>query len=247
VIGISGGGSHVVQQLAHQGVGTIIPIDDQVIDETNLGRVVGAVEADVDKTPKVDLAERVATGIDSSIAVIKVPHRFPSPEALAALKSADVIVACVDRFDARENINAFARRYMIPLVDIGLAIISSNERLIRADGQVAVSLAGRPCLRCWLVSDAILAAERKNRPPGYDQNPDAPGEPQVVSMNGALASEACNCVLDLITGYSGGRRGARFWQYEGRTGALTPHPLPPHNPPCPACAQDGFGDPVPLT
>lgn len=245
VIGISGGGSHVVQQLAHQGVGTIIAIDDQVLDETNLGRVVGAVEADIDTRPKTEMAERVATGIDSATTVIKVPSRFPSPEAIAALKNADVIVACVDRFDVREDINAFARRYMIPLIDIGLAIISSGERLVRADGQVAVALPGRPCLRCWLVTDAVLAHEREHRPPGYDQNRDAPGEPQVVSMNGTLASEACNCVLDLITGYSGGRRGAKFWQYEGRTGTLTPYPLPPHNSACPACAQEGLGDPVP--
>jgi len=244
IIGLSGGGSHVAQQLAHQGVGTIIVVDDQRIDETNLGRVVGAVETDIDVTPKVEMAERVVTGIDRTIIVNKVGHRFPSPEAIAALKEADIIVACVDRFDARENINAFARRRLIPLVDVGLAIVSSGERLAIADGQVAVALPGRPCLRCWLVTAAALAHEREQRPPGYDQNPDALGDPQVVSMNGTLASEACNCVLDLITGYSGGRRGGRFWQYEGRSGTLESHELPANDPRCPACAQEGFGDAV---
>jgi molybdopterin-synthase adenylyltransferase len=244
VIGLSGGGSHVVQQLAHQGIGTIVAVDDQVIDETNLGRVVGATEVDINTTPKTDVAERIATGIDHTITMVKVPHRFPSPEAIAALKEVDLIVACVDRFDVRESINAFARRYLIPLVDVGLAIVSSGERVAVADGQVAVALPGRPCLRCWLVTEAVLAHEREHRPPGYDQNPDAPGDPQVVSMNGTLASEACNCVLDLITGYSGGRRGAKFWQYEGRSGTLMPHDLPSQGPACPACAQEGFGDPI---
>jgi len=131
IIGLSGGGSHVNQQLAHQGIGTIVPVDDEVIDETNLGRVVGATESDVDTTRKVDMAERVAHGIDPSITVVKVAQRFPSPAAIAALKEVDVIVACVDRFDAREGINAFARRYMIPLVDVGLAIGSGGERLAR--------------------------------------------------------------------------------------------------------------------
>lgn len=243
VVGISGGGSHVVQQLAHQGVGTIIAVDDQMVDETNLGRLVGATEVDIDVTLKTHVAERVAAGIDSGIKVIKVPHRFPSPEAIAALKTADIIVACVDRWDARENVNAFARRYLIPLVDIGLAIVSSGERLVRADGQVAVALPDQPCLRCWLITDAVLAHEREHRPAGYDQDPDAPGEPQVVSMNGVLASEACNCVLDLLTGYSGGRRTGKFWQYDGRSGMLEAHDLPPANPACPACAQQGFGDP----
>jgi molybdopterin/thiamine biosynthesis adenylyltransferase len=243
VLGLSGGGSHAFPQLAHQGVGTLIPIDDEIVDATNLGRLIGATESDVDTTAKVAVAERVATAIDSSITVIPVPARFPSSEAIAALKSADIVVACVDRFAAREAINAFCRRYLIPLVDIGMSIRSTGEQLATADGQVIVSLPGKPCMRCFFITDAVLARERAERPPGYDENPDAPGEPQVVSMNGVLASEACNCVLDLITGYSGGRRGARQWQYDGRTGHLEPFDLPSARHGCPACAEEGHGDP----
>jgi molybdopterin/thiamine biosynthesis adenylyltransferase len=243
VVGLSGGGSHVFPQLAHQGVGTLIPIDDEIVDATNLGRLMGATESDVDTTAKVAVAKRVATAIDSSITVIPVPARFPSSEAIAALKSADVVVACVDRFAAREAINAFCRRYLIPLVDIGMSIRSTGEQLATADGQVIVSVPGKPCMRCFFITDAVLACERAERPPGYDENPDAPGEPQVVSMNGVLASEACNCVLDLITDYSGGRRGARQWQYDGRTGHLEPFDLPSARPGCPACVEEGHGDP----
>jgi molybdopterin-synthase adenylyltransferase len=89
-------GSHVVQQLAHQGLGTIIAVDNETLDETNLGRVVGATHVDIDRTRKVNLAERVATAIDPDINVGKVDKRFPSPEAIVALKTADVIVSCVD-------------------------------------------------------------------------------------------------------------------------------------------------------
>lgn len=243
VIGISGGGSHVIQQLAHQGVGSMIGIDDQIIDDTNLGRLVGATRADVDRTSKVELARRLTRGIDPEINFVGVEERFPSRATIAALKDADVVVACLDRFDARANVNAFCRRHLIPLVDIGIAIRSSGERLASADGQISVSLPGSPCQRCWFLTDAVLEAERRDRPPGYDNNPDAPGDPQVVSMNGVLASEACNCVLDLLTAYSGGRRGARMWQYEGRRGELTAHDLPPRRPDCPACAEEGHGDP----
>jgi molybdopterin/thiamine biosynthesis adenylyltransferase len=244
IIGVSGGGSHVVQQLAHQGVGTPIPLDDQTVDESNLGRVVGATEDDIGRTTKTALAKRVATGVDSSIHVIEVEARFPSPKAIAALKDADIVIACVDTFRAREAINAFCRRYLIPLVDVGIFIRTKQEKLVRADGQVIVSLPGRACTRCWFITDAVLEKERRERPPGYDENPAAVGEPQVVSMNGTLASEACNCVLDLLTGYSGGMRGAKFWQYEGRSGQLEQHPLPTHRPGCPACAEEGFGDPT---
>ena len=243
VIGISGGGSHVIQQLAHQGIGTLIPVDDQIVDESNLGRLVGATEDDIDTTLKVDVAHRVAVNIDSSVRVVRVAERFPSKAAIEALREADVVVACLDRFDAREAVNAFCRRYLIPLVDIGMAIRSTGERLAQADGQVIVSLPGQPCMRCWFLTDALLDREQRERPSGYDRNPDALGDPQVVSMNGVLASEACNCVLDLITGYSGGRRGSKVWQYEGRTGQLAQCDLPSHRPHCPACAEEGHGDP----
>lgn len=243
VVGVSGGGSHVVQQLAHQGVGTLIPIDDQVLDETNLGRHVGATAADVDHTLKVDIAKRVIKGIDESIEVRAIAERFPSRQTIAALKEADVVVACLDRFDAREDVNAFCRRYLIPLVDVGMTIRSTGEKLARADGQVIVSVPGHTCLRCFFLTDVLLARENRERPPGYDENPDAPGDPQVVSMNGVLASEACNSVLDLITGYSNGRRGAHQWQYEGRTGELLPGDLPSRREGCPACAEEGQGDP----
>lgn len=243
VIGVSGGGSHVIQQLAHQGVGTLMPIDEQAVDESNLGRLVGAIHSDVDRTLKVDIAYRVAKGIEPSIEVLCVPERFPSQAAIHALKDADVVVACLDRFDVREGVNAFCRRYLIPLVDIGMEIRSAREHLAIANGQVIVSRPGAPCLRCWFITDPLLARERQEKPPGYDRNPDAPGDPQVISMNGVLASEACNCVLDLITGYSGGRRESTvFWQYEGRTGQLDQCEMPSRRPQCSACAEEALGD-----
>lgn len=218
-------------------------IDDEVVEESNLGRLIGATEADIDITPKTSVARRTVHGIDSSINLTGIRARFPSSETIASLKEADILVACLDTFRAREAINAYCRRYLIPLIDIGIAVRSNGERLATADGQVIASLPGQPCLRCWFLTDAVLERERRERPPEYDRNPNAPGEPQVVSMNGTLASEACNCVLDLITGYSGGRRGANVWQYEGRTGQLEQADLPTSRANCPACAEEGRGDP----
>ncbi len=245
VVGLSGGGSHVFGQLAHMGIGTLIAVDDDVVTDTNLGRLIGATESDVDRTAKVDLAHRVATGVDASINVRRVPERFPSAASIAALKEADVIVTCLDRLDARAAVNELARRYLIPLVDIGIQIRSRGEHLAYAHGQLIVSLPGGPCMRCWFLTDEALERERLERPPGYDEDPNAPGEPQVVSMNGTLASEACNCVLDLITGYSRGHRNSGVWRYDGRSGRLEPGELPSRRPACPACAQEAHGDPHP--
>src|SRR5256885_11281688 len=107
-------------------------------------------------------------------------------------------------------------------------------------------MTAQSCLRCGpVLSAAVLEEERRERPAGYDLNPSAKGDPQVVSMNGTLASEAANMVLDLITGYSSGRRLAGWWQYNGREGSMTPSArLVPRRAGCPACAEQGHGDPL---
>ena len=47
IVGLGGGGSHVVQQAAHMGIGGYVNVDPQAIDETNTNRLVGSTLADV--------------------------------------------------------------------------------------------------------------------------------------------------------------------------------------------------------
>lgn len=242
IVGLCGGGSHVTQQLTHAGVGNLILIDDQPVEDVNRGRMVGSRHDD-DGRPKVDVLERLVLAIDPSVVVVKVPARVPAPSSLEAIKHADVVVACVDSFVAREQINSFCRRHLIPLVDIGLTIESKNGQLASAKGQVVVVTPDSSCLRCSpLLSDAVLDAERAGRPPGYDSALDAQADPQVVSMNGVLASEAVNCVLHLLTGYAGTTR-TGWWAYDGQVGSLVPCARPPRRLRCDACAEQGHGDP----
>lgn len=245
VIGLCGGGSHACQQLAHQGFGRIVPIDDELVEDVNLGRMVGATPADVDRVRKTEVMRRLINAIDPEIRVEAVCARFPEASTVAALKSVGLVISCVDSFLVREQINTFCRRHHLPLIDIGMNIRTHAERLESANGQVIVVLPDSECLRCTpLLSDAVLERERRERPPGYDRNPYAAGDPQVVSMNGVLASEACNHALDLITGYSNGARGAGWWGYDGRLGEVTRYHLRGRNRTCPSCAEQGHGDPT---
>jgi len=243
VIGVCGGGSHVCQQLAHQGVGRIVPIDDELVEEVNLGRMIGATPSDVDRTPKTAVMRRLISAIDPEIHVEEIRGRFPEEKTLAAVKTVDLVIACVDSFLVREQVNAYCRRHHLPLIDIGMNIETEDEVLVAADGHMIVALPGSACLRCTpLLSDAVLEREKRAKPPGYDLNLDALGDPQVVSMNGVLASEACNSALDVLTGYADATRGAAWWGYDGRRGELTNCGSPPQRRGCPACAEQGFGD-----
>src|SRR4051812_49276003 len=60
VLGLGGGGSHIVQQLAHIGFQRFLVLDPDRVEETNLNRLVGATEEDARLgTYKVDVAKRV--------------------------------------------------------------------------------------------------------------------------------------------------------------------------------------------
>src|SRR5260370_33195028 len=69
VVGLCGGGSHVCQQLAHMGGGRLIPIDGDVVEDVNLGRMVGSTGSDVDTTLKADVRVRLTGSIETSVAV----------------------------------------------------------------------------------------------------------------------------------------------------------------------------------
>src|SRR3546814_8494235 len=64
IVGLGGGGSHVVQQLAHLGIGCFVCVDPDIVEDSNLNRLVGATAADAENaTPKADVDERMVRGL----------------------------------------------------------------------------------------------------------------------------------------------------------------------------------------
>jgi len=60
VVGLGGGGSHIVQQLAHIGFQRYVLYDDDIVEESNLNRLVGASAIDVlSETPKLHISKMV--------------------------------------------------------------------------------------------------------------------------------------------------------------------------------------------
>ena len=60
VVGLGGGGSHIVQQLAHIGFQRYVIYDHDVVEESNLNRLVGATPIDVlAETSKLHIAKKM--------------------------------------------------------------------------------------------------------------------------------------------------------------------------------------------
>ena len=72
VVGLGGGGSHVIQQLTHLGFKNFVLCDPDRISKTNLNRLVGGTLVDVRvKRLKVDISERIIRRLHKDANIIK--------------------------------------------------------------------------------------------------------------------------------------------------------------------------------
>jgi hypothetical protein len=96
-------------------VGTVVGIDADVCDRSNLHRKVGMRPADASRLRrKTAVMSRVARSVGTGTKFIGINARVPEPPALDALKTADVIVGCVDTLHPRADLQDFAWRHVIP-------------------------------------------------------------------------------------------------------------------------------------
>ncbi len=213
IVGLGGGGSHIVQQLAHIGIGTFVTADPDIVEESNLNRLVGATAADIENaTRKVDVAERLIRAVNPAANVISISERWQAkPESF---RDCDVIFGCVDRYTERDQLERMARRFLIPYVDIGMDVHPLETRYL-ISGQVALSMPGEPCLRCMgLLTVELLAQEAAN----YGQ---AGGRPQVIWPNGVLASTAIGLFMQLVTPWHN-KRIPILMEYDGNSHSVLP-------------------------
>jgi molybdopterin-synthase adenylyltransferase len=192
IVGLGGGGSHIAQQLAHLGVGSFRLIDPDRIEASNLNRLVGATQADVDAaTPKVEILQRVIRDVRPSAEVVIAPKRWQETDHL--LRDVHVIFGCVDGYQQRDFLESAARRFIVPYIDIGMDVAEISAEHYAVAGQVIVSRPGEPCMRCI----GFLTPERLAR----EENDygDAGHNPQVVWTNGILASLAVGEFVKLRT------------------------------------------------
>jgi hypothetical protein len=216
LVGLGGGGSHMVQQTAHLGIGGYVLVDPDHITETNTNRLIGGTLADLKAaTAKVAIAERVIRALPEQPRIIPVKDTWHN--ATGELKRCDIIVAAVDSFKEREQLERFARRHLIPYIDIGMDVHDLGNKTYLIGGQIILSMPGKACLRCCgLINEERLALEA-NR---YGA---AGSRPQVVWANGMLASAAVGLIVQLLTPWFKDAPEFVYLDYDGNRGTLVPN------------------------
>ncbi|MHA6279364.1 HesA/MoeB/ThiF family protein [Salinimicrobium sp. CAU 1759] len=208
IVGLGGGGSHIVQQLSHLGVTNFVLFDNDTIEKTNLNRLVsGNLKDSLEGIDKTVIARRVILGLHPNAQVEIIEDIWQNK--VEALQQCDVVLGAVDSFIGRRDLESECRRYLIPYIDVGIDVRTVEPDPPRLFGQVILSLPGCLCMTCMgFLSENVLAEEAQK----YG---DAGSKPQVVWANGVVASNAVGVFVDLFTGWTKNGHIPFYQEYDG--------------------------------
>lgn len=210
VVGISGTGSIVAEQLARLGFGQVILIDFDKLEKRNLNRILNSTieDARLQKPKVLAFADAVSTYRGDGAAV-PVNASILSRQAVLSASQADVIFSCVDTLDARHIADLIGSSFLIPLFDVGVTIptrrLGKEAAIADVCGRIDYVQPGGSTLQDrGVYNPASLRAEylRRTAPDvhrgemqaGYLRgiNEEAPA---VISLNMRAAS---TCVMEFI-------------------------------------------------
>jgi len=196
-------------QLAHLGVAELILIDGDLVEASNVSRIVGASRINIGR-PKVEVAANYALNLGLNRRIERV-NQFLSPTHESLFASCDIVVGCVDRMTPRALLNRWSYKYLVPFIDLGVAFrVDGSGRILADAGRVVVVGPGRPCLACWghldpheLRREAMSEADQaRELAAGYLQGAQE-AQPSVIAFNTHVAGAGVIEVMRLATGFAG--------------------------------------------
>lgn len=246
LIGAGRMGSIIIETLARCGLPVNV-FDTDVIEEHNLGEMLGVGVVDLGQLKAETLATRLQTLIGATWHQQTI-RPFPQTivDAYRQVLEADIIVSCVDNDEARLAAAILANAFHLPLLDLGTAIFRQPEAAAVRGADVRLLLPGEGCLVCFggLVDyeGALRRLARRNTTPRAEWWIQRTGS--LLSLNLLAAARG----MDLLTDWAAGKMTSSTWlqiRYseagELREQRVTyQHENRSTN--CPLCLRAGLGD-----
>jgi len=207
VVGCSGTGSPVIEQLVRLGVGELVLVDPDHVEERNLNRMLGATMEDArERRLKVDVLKGQIERIGLGTRVHTFPCSLADCTAIRAVSASDLVIGCMDGLSGRHLLSRIAQYYLLPYVDVGVKLEALQDGTIN---QVAGTIhylqpTGSDFVDRGVFSLEALEAEdllrtspeeyRERHARGYVRGVQV-DRPAVISVNMLFASLAVNEVL----------------------------------------------------
>lgn len=204
VVGCSGTGSLVAEMLARLGPARLVLVDPERMEETNLPRIVNSTAKHVaDACYKVDVAKAAILRMGLDTSVLALPLDLNDQQVVHELAACDVVFGCMDSSDGRAILNRISTYYLVPYLDLGVALVADGKGGI---DQICGSVhylrpGGASLLSMGVITPERVRAEALARrdPPAYGALRDEgyisgvpESRPAVITVNALIASIALN-------------------------------------------------------
>lgn len=200
VVGLGGAGTLLTEGLARLGVGHLVLVDDDTVEDSNLPRLVGAEQGDVGRL-KTELAARLARRAQPGVGLTVLDKRVEDPAARHELTQCDWIFLAADGAAARYWVNATAQGYLVPATQVGVKIPVHQGVVGQIHVVSRLVLPGTGCLRCdGLINPTDLAIDMMN-PADRAAAQYVPGVPaaSVMPLNMLAVGEALSHFMHAVT------------------------------------------------
>lgn len=217
VVGCSGTGGPVVEQLFRLGVGELVLVDDDQMEERNVNRIPNSTMEDVYlQRYKVDVLAEAVRRTNLGTRVIAFKQNLWNRNVVEAVAQCDVVFGCMDTVDGRFLLNKLASYYTIPYIDLGVrldAVPTGGEkgRIREVCGTVHYLQPGRSSLLSrglFSIKQVAEAGLRRNDPKAHEQQVKDgyikganEQRPAVISVNMLAASLGVNELLARVHPY----------------------------------------------
>ena len=211
IVGCSGTGSPVIEQMVRLGVGKVVLVDPDIVEMKNLNRIINTTSLDAKEgkskvTTIANAIERIGLGtvIDS-----RQVNLYDDVDTLKELITCDIIFGCMDSVDGRHLLNQLCSFYLIPYFDLGILLEADKSGGIKKIcGSVHYLQPGKSSLLTrgvYTIEDLRASSQYRKNPEefenlkknAYIKNVNV-NSPAVISVNMQIASHAVNEFLNRI-------------------------------------------------
>lgn len=203
IAGLGGVGGIVAEHLARLGVGALVLVDYDRLDDGNFNRSQGATRAEAaSRLPKVEVYRRIAREAATApkFQVSLLRESAAESAGLKTLLDCDIVVSAADDAFARQVLDHMAYTHLIPVIDGGTTLVpdSASMLLVAGKSQVVAAGPGHACLECqgvYTQEEATVARESATwgdyinaRAGGGQRTKRELRAPSVICNNGLVAS-----------------------------------------------------------
>lgn len=241
IAGTGRNGSLMAASLARAGVRQLTLIDPDIVEPHNLDSMDGVNETHIDSPKAEALADALKR--DHPRLVVEVQNlSVTSPAGLAALRTADIVISCLDDESARLATAMAASLALRPLLDVASGIHQQGKSL-RMGGDIRLIVPGEHnCLACFggFANPQGIAAVVRGENTRRSWQEERLGS--LRSLNQINVHLGLRLLEDMLAGRMMHSTWLRFLWRDGNP--VIEHLGPERKPAstCPLCALAGHGD-----